>query len=196
MSLVSTGFLGNIEVKMNLKGLFEGKTEGKCMFLREHVEGAAALRVIMIHWLRVHQPQICFRTSWQPFPFTPVMWNLSHLVPGAVRAPQSEGLKLISPICYTPGSGCEKSHKIGTLWNIGTYRTGCYVIKYPSRDAHKRHKMCNLREKEPPAGIMSQEFPGMAGFEVGSWGMGNMLLNGEEREMLPCGISGDFLYAA
>ena len=45
---------------------------------------------------------------------------------------------------------------------------GSYVIKFPSRDAHKRHKMCNLRKKESPAGVISQEFPRMVGFEVGS----------------------------
>ena len=73
-----------------------------------HVERAAALRVIMIRSMDVYQPWICFPTSWQLLPFNPVMWNFSHLVPGAVRAPQSEGLKLISPICYTLGFGCEK----------------------------------------------------------------------------------------
>lgn len=91
-------------------------------------------------------------------------------------APQSEGLKLISTIRYTLGFDCEKSHKIVTVWKIGTYWTGRYVIKY-LHDARKR-QFCNLREKESPAGVMSQEFPRIARFVVGSeervkwWWMG------------------------
>ena len=134
---------------MNSKGRFSGKKNIRVCVLMEHVDGAAALRVIMIHQLHGHQPQICFLTSRQLWPCIPVMWNFSHLVPGAARASQSEGLKLISSICYTLGFGCEKSHKIGTLWNTGTYWTGLLCDKKkknPPRDAHKRHKICNLRK--------------------------------------------------
>lgn len=74
-----------------------------------------------------------------------------------------------------------RSHtKSGHYETQAPIEQGCYVIKKkknPPHDAHKRHKICNLREKEPPAGFRSQEFPRMAGIEppqkewVKSWWM-------------------------
>ena len=181
-------------MKLNFKGRFEGKKKKNPCVLMVQVEGAVAFRVIMILPLSAHPPWICFPASWQLLHSslsceTLATWCQELWGPPKVRSSSWLAQFVILQDLVV------RSCKIGTLWTIGTYSTGRDVIKFSSRDAHKDIKRVTW-ERKSLAGVISQEFPRTVGIWGRLWGMGKILINGEGRGRLPCGMSGGFLFSA
>ena len=133
-------------MKLNFRSRFEGKKKKNPCVLMVQVEWAVAFRVIMILPLSAHPPWICFPTSWQLLHSSLSCETLATWCQELWGPPKMRGSSWLAQFVILQDL-VVRSCKIGTLWTIGTYSTGRDVIKFPSRDAHKRQKTCNLRKK-------------------------------------------------
>ena len=158
------------------------------------LEGAIAFKVIMILPLSAPLPWICFPTSWQLLHSSLSCETLATCCQELWGPPKVRGSGWLAQFVILQDL-VVRSCKSGTLWTTGTYWTGRCVIKFPSRDAHQRHKMCNWRKKVTRWRHKSR-IPRDSGIWGRLWGTGKMLIDGEGGGRLPCGMSGGFLFSA